>query len=93
MIIGAWNFPIQLLLVPLVGALAAGNTVVLKPSDLAKNVEALVAKLVPKYLDPKVVRVVVADGPGTRYSRCPLMSSPFGSVKVQMIHKQLIYHP
>uniref|UniRef100_A0A914C6C5 Aldehyde dehydrogenase n=1 Tax=Acrobeloides nanus TaxID=290746 RepID=A0A914C6C5_9BILA len=65
LIIGAWNFPIQLLLCPLVGALAGGNTVVLKPSEVAKNTEQVVAKLVPKYLSPKVVRVVCADAQET----------------------------
>lgn len=37
LIIGAWNYPIHLLLMPLIGALSAGNRVVLKPSELAEN--------------------------------------------------------
>ncbi|WP_416306552.1 aldehyde dehydrogenase family protein [Neptunicella sp. SCSIO 80796] len=51
LIIGAWNYPFQLLLAPLVAAIAAGNCAVLKPSELAVNVSALLAKLVPDYLD------------------------------------------
>ena len=59
LIIAPWNYPIQLLLAPLVGALAAGNTVVLKPSELAPATAAILAELVPRYVDPKAVRVVL----------------------------------
>ncbi|CAD5226125.1 unnamed protein product [Bursaphelenchus okinawaensis] len=61
LIIGAWNFPLQLLLAPLVGALAAGNTVFLKPSDLAPATEKCFLELFPKYLKEDVVKVVSAD--------------------------------
>ncbi|KAJ1957758.1 hypothetical protein EC988_000668 [Linderina pennispora] len=57
-IIGAWNYPIRLILLPLIGALAAGNTVVLKPSELAPNSARAIENLVTDYLDPEVVRVV-----------------------------------
>lgn len=62
LIIGAWNFPFALTLGPLVGALAAGNTVVLKPSELAPASSALMAELVPRYLDADAVSVVEGDG-------------------------------
>jgi aldehyde dehydrogenase (NAD+) len=52
-------------LLPLVGAIAAGNCAVLKPSEVAPNVSALVAKWVPKYLDPKAVKVVEGGVPET----------------------------
>ena len=55
LIIAPWNYPIQLLLSPLVGALAAGNTAVLKPSELAPHVSRLIARLIPRYLDSVVV--------------------------------------
>jgi len=58
LIIAPWNYPVQLLLGPLVGALAAGNTAVLKPSELAPATSAAVADLVPKYLDRRVVAVI-----------------------------------
>lgn len=58
LIIAPWNYPVQLLLAPLVGAIAAGNTVVLKPSELAPATSAVLADLVPKYVDPDAVRVV-----------------------------------
>ncbi len=58
LIIAPWNYPAQLLLAPLVAALAAGNTVVLKPSEVAPATSALMAELIPVYLDERVVRVV-----------------------------------
>ena len=58
LIIGAWNYPLQLLFVGLVGALAAGNSVVLKPSEIAPATAAAIAALVPKYFDPDIVCVV-----------------------------------
>ena len=58
LIIAAWNYPIHLTLAPLVGALAAGNTAVLKPSESAPASSALIAELVPRYLDERVVQVV-----------------------------------
>uniref|UniRef100_A0A1I7SNU4 Aldedh domain-containing protein n=1 Tax=Bursaphelenchus xylophilus TaxID=6326 RepID=A0A1I7SNU4_BURXY len=61
LIIGAWNFPVQLLLAPVVGALAAGNTVFLKPSELAPATEKLFLELFPKYIKENVVKVVKAD--------------------------------
>jgi aldehyde dehydrogenase (NAD+) len=62
LIIGAWNFPFYLTLGPLVGALAAGNTVVLKPSEVAPASSRLMAELVPKYLDSSAVVVIEGDG-------------------------------
>lgn len=62
LIIGAWNFPFALTLGPAVGALAAGNTVVLKPSEVAPASSALMAELVPRYLDREAVVVVEGDG-------------------------------
>lgn len=58
LIISPWNFPIHLLLMPLVGAIAAGNAVVVKPSELAPQTSHLMAHLFPKYLDPGAVRLV-----------------------------------
>ncbi|WP_304118625.1 aldehyde dehydrogenase family protein [Mycolicibacterium bacteremicum] len=62
LVIGAWNFPFALTLGPAVGALAAGNTVALKPSELAPASSALMADLIPKYLDPEAVAVIEGDG-------------------------------
>jgi aldehyde dehydrogenase (NAD+) len=58
LIIGPWNYPVQLLLAPLVGAIAAGNCAVLKPSEVSVTVSATLARLLPQYLDPAAIRVV-----------------------------------
>ncbi len=58
LIIGAWNYPMQLVLAPLVAALAAGNCAVLKPSELAPRTSALIAGCLGEYLDSRAVRVV-----------------------------------
>ncbi|XP_074904527.1 aldehyde dehydrogenase family 3 member B1-like isoform X2 [Buteo buteo] len=60
LIIGPWNYPINLLLVPLIGAIAAGNCVVMKPSEITRNVERLVAETLPRYLDEDCFAVVTA---------------------------------
>ncbi|HEY5221935.1 MAG TPA: aldehyde dehydrogenase family protein [Microbacteriaceae bacterium] len=57
LVIAPWNYPLQLLLTPVVGALAAGNAVVLKPSELAPATSAAVARWVPDYLDTAVAVV------------------------------------
>lgn len=58
LIIGAWNYPIQLTLGPLIAAIAAGNSVILKPSELSPRCSALLAELLPKYLDNDLFSVV-----------------------------------
>lgn len=62
LIIGAWNFPFALTLGPAVGAIAAGNTMVLKPSEVAPASSALMAELVPRYLDNDAIAVIEGDG-------------------------------
>lgn len=58
LIIGPWNYPIQLIFEPLVGAISAGNCVVLKPSELAANTSTLVKKLIQEIYDESFVAVV-----------------------------------
>ena len=58
LVMGAWNYPWQLVLAPYVAALSAGNCAVLKPSELAEHTSRLMAELVPKYLDGDAVVVV-----------------------------------
>jgi aldehyde dehydrogenase (NAD+) len=62
LIIGPWNYPFQLCLHPLVSALAAGNTVVLKPSEHAPRTAALIAEAVGGSFPSDVVQVVCGDG-------------------------------
>ncbi|MFI1566598.1 aldehyde dehydrogenase family protein [Streptomyces sp. NPDC020490] len=65
LVIAPWNYPAQLLLAPLVGALAAGNAVVAKPSELAPATSAALARLLPEYLDTDAVAVVEGGVPET----------------------------
>ncbi|OBH30678.1 aldehyde dehydrogenase [Mycobacterium sp. E342] len=62
LIIGAWNYPFYLTLGPAVGAIAAGNAVILKPSEIAAASAHLMAELVPRYLDNDAIVVVEGDG-------------------------------
>lgn len=65
LIIAPWNYPLQLMLAPMIGALAAGNAVVLKPSEVAPATSAALALFVPQYLDSERVRVVEGGVPET----------------------------
>ncbi len=58
LVIAPWNYPLQLLLAPVAGALAAGTAVVMKPSELAPATSAVMAELIPLYLDSRAVAVV-----------------------------------
>lgn len=58
LIIGAWNYPVQLVLAPLVAAIAAGNCVVIKPSEVAEHTASLLAELLPQYLDMDCFQVI-----------------------------------
>jgi aldehyde dehydrogenase (NAD+) len=51
LVIGAWNYPYQLSLLPAISALAAGNTVILKPSELTKHTSAVMAKIINTHFD------------------------------------------
>ncbi len=57
LILSAWNYPVNLLLAPLVGAIAGGNAVVLKPSEISANVSEHMAKWLPQYLDSEAIAV------------------------------------
>lgn len=65
LIISPFNYPLFLVVGPLVGALAAGNVAVLKPSESTPATSALLAELVPKYLDTDLVQVVNGAVPET----------------------------
>ena len=58
LIFGAWNYPIQLLLCPLIGAITAGNCALVKPSEVASNTEKVLARLLPQYLDKECYHVL-----------------------------------
>ena len=58
LVIGAWNYPINLTLTPVVSAIAAGNTAILKPSEMTPNTSAAMAKMIAEYFDPAFLTVV-----------------------------------
>jgi aldehyde dehydrogenase (NAD+) len=58
LVIGAWNYPYQLSLAPVIAALAAGNTAILKPSELPENTSKVMAKMINDNFDPKILKVV-----------------------------------
>ncbi|KAH5054074.1 aldehyde dehydrogenase [Parastagonospora nodorum] len=65
LIIGAYNFPIQLTVGPLIGAIAAGCTAIIKPSESAPNAAAILQKIIGEALDPSCYRVVQGAIPET----------------------------
>ncbi|KAL0378330.1 UNVERIFIED_CONTAM: Aldehyde dehydrogenase family 3 member F1 [Sesamum radiatum] len=58
LIIGSWNFPFSLTLDPLIGAISAGNTVVIKPSELAPASSSLLCRTIPCYLDSEAIKII-----------------------------------
>jgi aldehyde dehydrogenase (NAD+) len=65
LLISPWNYPISLVVKPLAGALSAGCTCIVKPSELAPTVSNLLAELIPKYLDKRSVHVILGGIPET----------------------------
>nr|CAH7750706.1 unnamed protein product [Callosobruchus chinensis] len=65
LIIGAWNYPVMLVLIPLAGAIAAGNAAVIKPSEVAPHTADLLKELIPKYLDSEYYKVYCGGIPET----------------------------
>ncbi|XP_065043692.1 aldehyde dehydrogenase family 3 member H1-like isoform X2 [Musa acuminata AAA Group] len=63
LVISAWNFPFLLSIDPVIGAIAAGNTVVLKPSEVATATSLFLAKNLPQYVDNSCIRVVEGSIP------------------------------
>ncbi|MDT8915939.1 aldehyde dehydrogenase family protein [Amycolatopsis sp. PS_44_ISF1] len=76
LVIGPWNYPLHLVLAPLVGVLAAGNAAVVKPSELSPTVSAAIARHLPAYLDPEAVAVVEGAVPETT----ELLEQPFDHI-------------
>ncbi|GAA6623577.1 aldehyde dehydrogenase [Scytonema sp. NUACC26] len=58
LIIGPWNYPFHLVFSPLVGAIAAGNCAIIKPSELAPQTSLIISKILQKYFDPAYINVV-----------------------------------
>ncbi|MFT3750567.1 MAG: aldehyde dehydrogenase family protein [Agriterribacter sp.] len=62
LIIGAWNYPLQLLLIPLISAIAGGNCVVLKPSELAPVTATLIEKMITDFFPEEYIKVINGEG-------------------------------
>lgn len=82
LVIGAWNFPYNLSLTPVVGSMAAGNTTILKPSELPAETSKIMAKIINENFDPNYLRVVEGAIPETtallkqRYDKIFFTGSP-----------------
>ena len=76
LILGAWNYPFQLVFGPLIPVIAAGNCAVCKPSEIAPRSSALMAELIPKYLDERAVQVVE----GAVEETTELLAQPFDHI-------------
>jgi aldehyde dehydrogenase (NAD+) len=58
LIIGPWNYPFQLIISPLVGAIAAGNCAIIKPSEIAPHTSQLIAEIIGKYFEKNYIAVI-----------------------------------
>lgn len=76
LIIAPWNFPFQLAIAPLVSAIAAGNSVIIKPSEYSEQTSLLIQKMCAELFDPQEVAVVL----GAVDESQELLSLPFDHV-------------
>jgi acyl-CoA reductase-like NAD-dependent aldehyde dehydrogenase len=75
-VIGAFNYPLELTLRPVIGALAAGNPTVIKPSELAERTSRVLEQLIPHYFHPSALQVVTGGIPETQ----ALLEKPWGMI-------------
>src|SRR5690554_1495947 len=61
LIISPWNYPIQLTFLPLIGAIAGGNTVIIKPSEISSNTTKIISKMISEYFKKEQITVVEGD--------------------------------
>jgi aldehyde dehydrogenase (NAD+) len=61
LIIGPWNFPFQLIVIPLLGSIAAGNTAIIKPSEVAGATSKILAELIGKTFPSEYIAVIEGD--------------------------------
>ncbi|OIU72769.1 aldehyde dehydrogenase [Rossellomorea aquimaris] len=97
LIIAPWNYPFQLALAPVIGAIAAGNTVVIKPSELTPNTSNLIKRIFDSHFNPEYLAVIEGGVETTQH----LLEQPFdyifftgsvpvGKVIMEAAAKQLI---
>lgn len=99
LIIGPWNYPFQLVMVPLIGAIAAGNTVVMKPSEFSPATNAVIKKIITEVFPPDYVMYVEGEGAvvvpelmnGFRFDHVFYTGSPLvGKIIYTMAASQLV---
>jgi aldehyde dehydrogenase (NAD+) len=76
LIIGPWNYPFNLIISPLVGAIASGNCTIIKPSELAPHTSNLITELIYKYFSPEYITVV----PGAVETSQQLLAEKFDHI-------------
>jgi aldehyde dehydrogenase (NAD+) len=76
LVIAPWNYPLSMVTAPLVGAVAAGNCVVMKPSEITRHTSAAIATILPRYLDNDAFAVVEGGVPETT----ELLAEPFDHI-------------
>ncbi|TGB04383.1 aldehyde dehydrogenase [Halobacillus salinus] len=97
LVIAPWNYPVQLALAPVIGAIAAGNTVIIKPSELTPTVSWVIKKMVEQYFSPEYIAVIEGDKEVTKQlTDSPLDyifftgSVPVGKIIMEQASKRLI---
>jgi aldehyde dehydrogenase (NAD+) len=78
LIIGPWNYPFQLLIAPLAGAIAAGNCAIIKPSDNTKNIAAVIQEMIKETFEEDYISVV--NGPGAMVGPKLIEKYPFNHI-------------
>ncbi|MFI3258285.1 MAG: aldehyde dehydrogenase family protein, partial [Spirochaetales bacterium] len=76
LIIAPWNYPFQLAMIPLIGAVATGNCVVLKPSNYSQHTSKVIAKMLTSTFDPQYISVVEGD----RHANQELLNQKFDHI-------------
>ncbi len=76
LVIGPWNYPFQLIISPLVGAIASGNCIIIKPSELAPHTSDLITELIHKYFPPEYITVI----PGAVETSQQLLAEKFDHI-------------
>jgi aldehyde dehydrogenase (NAD+) len=95
LLIGPYNYPFQLVMEPLIGAISAGNVVTIKPSELTPHTEALIKKMISEAFDPTYISVITGGVEVTQ----EILKHPFdyifftGSTRVgQIVYEQAAKH-
>ncbi|TDL30659.1 aldehyde dehydrogenase [Jeotgalibacillus sp. S-D1] len=99
LIIGPFNYPFQLVIEPLIGAMAAGNCVVIKPSESTPEVTKVISKMLSANFDPAYIKVVEGEKEETsRLINAPFDylfftgSVPVGKIVMEAASKNLVPH-